>query len=257
MEIKNLFNLKGKTALITGGSQGIGKAISLALAEYGADIIINYRSGNGLATETAEQIRKLGVQCHLFQVDISHKDSAKTISKFISDNKLHVDILVLNASVQIRNSWDKVSVEEFEKQINTNLRSTLMLIQEFYPGMKGKGWGRILTVGSVQQVRPHEQMIVYSASKVAQMSFVRSLAPKFAPFNVTINNIAPGAIETGRNEDVLKDKDYKKLVESKIPVGYIGEPIDCASAALLFCSDAGRYMTGQDLYIDGGMGLNV
>jgi NAD(P)-dependent dehydrogenase (short-subunit alcohol dehydrogenase family) len=123
--------------------------------------------------------------------------------------------------------------------------------------MQKKKWGRILTVGSVQQIRPHQQMIVYAASKVAQMSMVRSLAPQFAPFGITVNNLAPGAIATGRNEEVLADKNYKALVESKIPVGYVGEPDDCASAALLLCSNAGSYITGQDIYVDGGMGLNV
>ena len=255
--IKNLFNLKGKTALVTGGSQGIGKAISLALAEYGADIVINYRSGSALANETAEDIRKLGVKCYLIPCDLSKDCTAKSIVRFVAENNLSIDILVLNASVQIRNEWDKVTIEEFELQMNTNVRSSLQLIQEFYPAMKNNKWGRILTVGSVQQVRPHNQMIVYSASKVAQVSMVKSLAPQFAAYGVTINNLAPGAIATGRNEEVLADEKYKALVESKIPVGYVGESTDCASLALLLCSDASRYITGQDMFVDGGMGLNV
>ena len=257
MQIKNLFNLKGKTALVTGGSQGIGKAISLALAEYGANLVINYRSGKALAEETYQEITAMGVDCHLLQCDLSSVDSAKTIAHYLSENRIEIDILVLNASIQFRKSWDGVTPEEFELQINTNLRASLFLIQELYPAMQKKGWGRILTVGSVQQVRPHQQMIVYAASKVAQASMVKSLAPQFAPFNVTINNLAPGAIATGRNEEVLADKNYKALVESKIPVGYVGEASDCASLALLLCSDASRYITGQDIFVDGGMGLNA
>jgi NAD(P)-dependent dehydrogenase (short-subunit alcohol dehydrogenase family) len=100
-------------------------------------------------------------------------------------------------------------------------------------------------------------MIVYAASKNAQLSMVRSMAPEFARHGVTVNNLAPGAIITGRNEEVLKDNAYKKLTEAKIPLGYIGEPVDCAPAALLLCSDAGRYITGQDIFVDGGMGLNA
>jgi glucose 1-dehydrogenase len=255
--IKNLFNLQGKTALVTGGSQGIGKAISLALAEHGANIILNFRSGKELADQTTAEIISMGVQCHQIQCDLSRLDSAKTISGYLQENKLEVDILVLNASVQIRNSWDAVTPEEYELQMNTNFRASLFLIQELYFTMQQKKWGRILTVGSVQQVRPHQQMIVYSASKVAQLSIVKSLAPQFAPFGVTINNIAPGAISTGRNEEVLSDAKYKAMVESKIPVGYVGEAEDCASLSLVLCSDAGRYITGQDMYVDGGMGLNV
>lgn len=122
--------------------------------------------------------------------------------------------------------------------------------------MQNKQWGRIVTIGSVQQIRPHQQMIIYAASKVAQTSIVKSLAPQFGKYGVTINNLAPGAFNTPRNEAALMDENYKKIVEAKIPLGFIGEPLDCAGAIILLCSDAGRYITGQDLYIDGGMGLN-
>ncbi len=256
MQIKNLFNLKGKTALVTGGSQGIGKAISLALAEYGANVVVNFRSGKALADETWKEITAMGVECNLLQSDLSEVNSAKNITEYLVKNKIEVDILVLNASVQFRKSWDEVTPEEFELQINTNLRASLFLIQQLYPTMQKKQWGRMVTIGSVQQVRPHQQMIAYAASKVAQVSMVKSLAPQFGPYGVTINNLAPGAIQTGRNEEVLKDEQYKKNVEAKIPVGFIGEPSDCAPATLLLCSDAGRYITGQDIYVDGGMGLN-
>jgi NAD(P)-dependent dehydrogenase (short-subunit alcohol dehydrogenase family) len=257
MKIKDLFNLKGKTALVTGGSQGIGKAISLALAEYGANLVINYRSGKELAGQTKKEIESLGVQCSLIACDLSKLGSEKEIAGFLKENKLEVDILVLNASIQFRKNWDEVTAEEFGLQVNTNFRASLFLIQELYPLMKEKKWGRILTVGSVQQIRPHQQMIVYAASKNAQVSMVKSLAPQFALNGVTINNLAPGAIATGRNEEVLADKKYKAVVESKIPVGYVGEASDCAPTALLLCSEAGRYITGQDIFVDGGMGLNV
>lgn len=256
MEIKNLFNLKGKTALVTGGSQGIGKAISQALAEYGANVVVNFRSGKALADQTWKEITEMGVDCHLLQCDLSDVDSSKIITEYLVNNKIEVDILVLNASVQFRKAWNEVTPEEFELQMNTNLRASLFLIQELYPIMQRKQWGRIVTVGSVQQIRPHQQMIAYAASKVAQVSMVKSLAPQFAPTGVTINNLAPGAISTGRNEEVLKDEQYKKNVESKIPIGFIGEPYDCAAMVLLLCSNAGRYITGQDIYVDGGMGLN-
>jgi NAD(P)-dependent dehydrogenase (short-subunit alcohol dehydrogenase family) len=257
MEIKKIFNLQGKTALVTGGSQGIGKAISLALAENGANLIINFRSGKELALQTEKEIKALGVDCHLLACDLSELNSAQTISTFLKERNLDVDILVLNASVQFRKPWNEVTPEEFELQINTNFRSSLFLIQELYPSMQKKNWGRILTIGSVQQVRPHQQMIVYAASKNAQVSMVRSMAPEFAKHGITINNLAPGAIATGRNEEVLADKEYKSIVESKIPVGYVGQALDCAAPALLLCSDAGRYITGQDIFIDGGMGLNT
>lgn len=257
MKIKHLFNLKGKTALITGGSQGIGKAISLALAEYGCNVVINYRSDEKLASETEKEINEMGVRCHLIQCDLSQLNSSEIIADFVQKNNIDIDILILNASVQIRKSWNEVTADEYELQMNTNFRASLMLVQKLYPAMVKNNWGRILTIGSVQQVRPHQEMIVYAASKLAQVSMVKSLAPQFAHSGVTINNLAPGAIATARNKEVLNDKQYKSLVESKIPVGYVGESYDCASLALLLCSDAGRYITGQDMFVDGGMGLPV
>jgi len=255
--IDELFNLAGKTALVTGGSQGIGKYISLALAEKGADIIINYRSDDRLAFETQKEIDALGRKCVLIRYDLSKDDASTVLARQVTDAGLQVDILVLNASIQIRKNWYEVTNEEFEIQINTNLRASLFLIKQFYPAMKEKGWGRILTVGSVQQVRPHQQMIIYAASKCAQLSFMKNLAPQFAPYGVTINNLAPGVIATGRNAEVMQDEAYKHLLEKKIPLGYIGKSADCASSALLLCSDAGRYITGADLFVDGGMGLLV
>jgi len=256
MEIKNLFSLKGKTALVTGGSQGIGKAISLAFAEYGADVVINYRSNGELAEQTKMEIIEKGAKCWLVECDLSLIDSAKTVSGFLRENNLSPDILVLNASVQYRKAWDEVTPEEFEDQININFRSSLFLIQELFPYMKKNGWGRIVTLGSVQQTRPHPQMIVYAASKMAQLSMVKNLAAQIGKYGVTINNLAPGVFPTIRNEEVLQDEKYKAMVEGKIPLGYIGDTADCAATALLLCSDAGKYITGQDIFVDGGMGLN-
>ncbi|RIH65398.1 SDR family oxidoreductase [Mariniphaga sediminis] len=256
MEIKKLFNLKGKTALVTGGSQGIGKAISLALAEYGANLVINYRSNKDLAEQTKKEIIDKGAKCWLVECDLSQVDSAKIISRFLDKNGLSPDILVLNASVQYRKAWDEVTSEEFEAQININFRAALFLIQELFPNMKKNKWGRIVTLGSVQQSRPHPEMIVYAASKMAQLSMVKNLAAQIGKYGVTINNLAPGVFPTIRNEEVLQNEKYKAIVEGKIPLGFIGDPVDCAATTLLLCSDAGRYITGQDIFVDGGMGLN-
>jgi NAD(P)-dependent dehydrogenase (short-subunit alcohol dehydrogenase family) len=256
MEIKNLFDLKGKTALITGGSQGIGKAISLALAEYGADIVINYRSNKMLALQTQQEIVEKGAKCWLIECDLSRFESSAIIGNFLRNNNLSPDILVLNASVQYRKEWYEVTKEEFEDQINTNFRSSLFLIQEIFPYMKEKGWGRIVTLGSVQQARPNPQMIVYAASKMAQLSMVKNLAAQIGKYGVTINNLSPGVFPTIRNEEVLKNNEFKTNIEKKIPLGYIGETYDCGGTALLLCSDAGKYITGQDIFVDGGMSLN-
>jgi len=253
--MKDSFNLQGRTALVTGGSRGIGAAISAIMAEHGADIIMNYHADQDNAAKTRQDITAKGVKCLLWEADISRFTAPREITEWLSNHDVQPDILVLNASVQLRTQWDQVTAAAFEKQMNTNVRASLLLIQAVYRGMQARQWGRILTIGSVQQIRPHPEMIVYAASKNAQLSFVKSLAPSFANQGITINNLAPGAILTGRNEDVLQDESYKHLVESKIPAGFIGQPSDCAAAALLLCSDAGRYITGQNLGVDGGMSL--
>ena len=255
MSISKLFDLTGKTALVTGGSQGIGKAIVLALAENGADVVINYRSNQSLAEQTACEAAQYGRKIWLWPFDLESEQVLEAYRDFAETNNCHADILVANASVQIRKKWDEITNVEFAQQININLRSTLQLIQGVVPHMRQCGWGRILNIGSVQQVRPHNQMCIYAASKSALVNLVKNLAPQLAPFGITVNNLAPGVIATGRNEDALSDPDYKKTIEAKIPSGYIGQPEDCAALALLLCSDAGRYITGVDYLVDGGMGL--
>lgn len=255
MAIKDLYNLKGKTALVTGASQGIGKEIALGLAEMGANVIIHCRSEKTLAEEVVSEVKKLNVLSDSLLVDLAEIDAAEKV--FAESKRLFgtVDILVLNASVQIRKKWQEISPEEFELQVNVNMRSTLMLIQKFIPKMKENRWGKILMIGSVQQKRPHSDMLVYSATKSANMNMVRSLALQLAPFGININNLAPGIIGTARNRDILNDNEYTNKAISKIPLGYIAKAQDCASLAVLLCTDAGQYITGEDIFVDGGMNI--
>ena len=118
--------------------------------------------------------------------------------------------------------------------------------------MKKKGCGRIVTVGSVQEAKPHPDMLIYSASKAAQTNMVKSLSLQLAPFGITVNNMAPGVIYTDRNVEALSDPEYAKKVTASIPVGFYGTPNDCAGTVSLLCSDEGRYITGQSIYVDGG-----
>ncbi len=148
-----------------------------------------------------------------------------------------------------------MTLSEFNAQMNVNVRASLELIQCCVPHMESKGWGRIVTLGSVQQNRPSKQMIVYAASKAAQLSMVKNLAWQLGNKGITINNLAPGVIGTVRNEEVLSNEVFKTKIVKNIPLGYIGEPDDLASMALLLCSDAGRYISGADIFVDGGMSL--
>lgn len=242
-----MFNLKNKTALVTGSTQGIGYAIARAFVEAGARVYVHCSAD----AEKAERIRaELGAHGAVVG-DLSDENATHSLHKATGD----VDILVTNASVQYRTHWDEIPSAELDRQVNVNLKSTLLLMQDYYPAMKEKGWGRVITVGSVQQTKPHPDMAVYAATKCAVMSLVRNVAKQVASYGVTVNNLSPGVIATPRNDAALSDPVYAEKVLAGIPMHFAGEPSDMAGAALLLASDAGRYITGIDLVVDGGMGL--
>lgn len=238
-------DLTGKKALVTGSSRGIGKAIATALYNAGATVYIN---GAGNLQRCEDVCRGLGERAHALVCDLADVNCAQKLYSVTGD----IDILVLNASVQYRNAWSQITTEEFETQINVNLRASLMLIQKYAPYMQNNKWGRIVTIGSVQEAKPHPDMLVYSASKAAQTNMVKSLSLQLAKDGVTVNNVAPGVIYTDRNVQALSDPEYAKKVIDSIPVGFYGEPEDCAGIVKLLCSEEGRYITGQNIFVDGG-----
>ena len=250
-----MFDLKGKTALITGSGQGIGRETALLLAAQGAKVIINWRSRDEIAQETLDELQKAGAEFMTWKYDLSSPTIREDFEKWTKDNDITVDILVLNASVQFRNTWEDITFDEFDAQMHTNVRSSLALIQACVPGMRKNKWGRIVTIGSVQQSRPNTAMAVYAATKAAQNNLVMTLCGQLAGDGITINNVAPGAIETIRNKGVLADSAYRKKIEDSIPVGFVGQSKDVAPLILLLCSNEGRYITGADIPIDGGMSI--
>ena len=245
----------GKTALVTGSSRGIGRAILLALAQHGATVVLHCRKPCDAAEETMRQLSEMGAKYTVVYADLALLDGAQQIFDQVSAQGLQVDILFLNASIELRRSWLTITDEEYDLQMNTNFRSAIKLLQLFVPGMQARKWGRVITVGSVQQRKPHEAMLVYSASKMALCNCVISLAPQLAPDGVTINNLAPGAVRTDRNAEALSDPAYDEKVRNLIPMKYIGVPEDMAGIAVFMASEESKYMTGQDIYVDGGKGL--
>lgn len=246
------FSLKGKRALITGSSRGIGSAIAIELAKAGASVILHC-SGN---TEKAEAVKALiekegGNVDGIISADLMQPESADIIGKLAKN----VDILVLNASLQYRVKWEEISVQEFHEQMNCNLLSSMRLMQKLVPHMRDQKWGRIITIGSVQEAKPHPDMFIYAASKAAQTNMVKSLASQLATDGITVNNVSPGVISTDRNAEVLRDPEYAAKVAASIPVGFYGEKEDCTGIVLLLSSEAGRYITGQNIYVDGGKSL--
>lgn len=242
-----MFDLHGKRALVTGSTQGIGYAIAKTLIAAGAAVTVHCSSDLGKAERIA---RQLGA-ADAVVADLSCPEEVEALPTKTGE----IDILVLNASVQCRRPWTEIPREEAERQMQVNFHASLRLMQCYAPAMERAGWGRIVTVGSVQQTKPHREMPVYAATKCAVMSLVRNLASQLAPSGVTVNNLSPGVIATPRNDAALSQPAYREQVLARIPVGYAGEAEDCAAAALLLCSPEGRYITGIDLPVDGGMSL--
>ena len=240
-----------KTALITGSSRGIGRAIALRLARDGFRIILHGTKESEKLTAVKNEIEKMGGSVTAETADLTDLRETAALAARLGG----VDVLVLNASVQYRRPWQEITAEEATAQLNCNFLSSLLLIQAVAPHMEKSGWGRIVTIGSVQEKKPHPDMLVYSASKAAQANAVQSLALQLAGAGVTVNNVAPGVIYTDRNVEALSDPDYAEKVRASIPVGFYGEPEDCAGIVSLLCSEEGRYITGQSIFVDGGKSI--
>lgn len=240
-----------KTALITGSSRGIGRAIALRLARDGFRIILHGTKESEKLTAVKTEIEKMGGSATAETADLTDLRETAALAARLDG----VDVLVLNASVQYRRPWQEITAEEATAQLNCNFLSSLLLIQAVAPHMEKSGWGRIVTIGSVQEKKPHPDMLVYSASKAAQANAVQSLALQLAGVGVTVNNVAPGVIYTDRNVEALSDPAYAEKVRASIPVGFYGEPEDCAGIVSLLCSEEGRYITGQSIFVDGGKSI--
>ena len=234
-----------KTALVTGSSRGIGRAIAVRLAADGYKVILHASRPSEKLQETKALIEQKGGKVEVVTADLCDAEQTKTLPA-------EVDILVLNASVQYRTPWEQITPAQCHDQLVCNLVSSMLLMQKAVPHMRQNGWGRIITIGSVQEAKPHPDMLIYSASKAAQTNMVRSLSLQLAADGITVNNVAPGVIYTDRNVEALSDAEYAAKVTASIPVGFYGEPEDCAGIVSFLCSEESRYVTGQNIFVDGG-----
>ena len=236
-----------KKVLVTGSTQGIGKEIALNFVKRGYEVIVH-------CSKDIEKANRIKEEIGAHQAVVCDLSNMLEVDSLIEKTGA-VDCLILNASVQFKETWDKISDDTFDKQFNVNVKSTLKLIQAYAPKMKEQGFGRIITLGSVNQHRQHLELSMYSATKCAVYKLVEVIAKDLAPYGVTVNNISPGAILTPRNEGAYNDENIRKSVENCIPMGRFGNPSDCVGAVMMLCSEDGAYITGADIIIDGGMRL--
>ncbi len=247
--------MEGHTALITGSARGIGHGIALAFAEFGATVILHDICMDETLESALKEVRQFAPASGAVTGNLSEAGMG---SKILHDAVATVgapDIVIANASVQMRKHWLDVTPDDALMQMQVNFHSVLQLFQAAYPAMQQRGWGRLVTIGSVQERKPHPEMPIYAASKAALENLMRNLALIVASDGITVNNIAPGVFNTIRNHAALSNPEYVKKVREKIPVRDFAEPRDAAGAALLLCSQAGRYINGTTIAVDGGMGV--
>ena len=243
--------LAGRVALVTGAARGIGLAIATGLAEAGAAVILHDRDRAATDRAVAELVAR-GFAAEGLVHDLADPAAPERMRAALEAGP---DILILCASVEIREGWDRISEAALALQSEVNLHATVRLIQAFLPGMIVRGFGRIVAIGSVQEERPNPSHFYYAATKAAQTSMILNLARTLREPGITCNVIKPGAILTDRNRAVLADPAYQAAVLERIPLRRIGAPQDCVGAAVLLCSPEGAYINGAEIAVDGGLRL--
>ena len=248
-----MFELTGKTAVVTGGSRGIGRAICLKLAGQGANIVLNYAGNAAAAEETRAACEALGVRALAVQGDVADPAACNALIDTAIEAFGQVDILVCNAGITRDNLLMRMSDEEFQKVIDTNLKGTFHCMRAVIRPMMKKRRGRIISISSVVGLIGNAGQINYAASKAGVIGMTRSLAREVASRGITVNAVAPGFIRTDMT-DVRSDAVKGGILRS-IPLGKLGEAEDVANTVLFLASDEAAYITGQVLSVDGGMAM--
>ena len=245
--------LTGKTALITGASRGIGKAIAKKLAVDGAEVIINYSHSGEAAEQTAEEIRVAGGTAETIQCDVSDYKACEEMIKTLAEKKGHLDILVNNAGITRDGLLMRMSEEDFDQVISTNLKGAFNTTRHISRQLLKQKSGRIINISSVSGILGNAGQANYSASKAGIIGLTKSTARELSSRGITVNAVAPGFVNTEMTA-VLSDRVKEALVE-QIPLGRIAEPEEIAAAVAFLASEDAAYITGQVLSVDGGMAM--
>ncbi|MFC7442415.1 3-oxoacyl-[acyl-carrier-protein] reductase [Laceyella putida] len=243
--------LNGKTAVVTGGSRGIGRAIATALAEAGADVAIFYAGNHAAAEETMQAVKATGRQGLALKVDVSDSQQVDAAMKEVQSTFGRIDILVNNAGITRDNLLMRIKEEDWDQVINTNLKGVFLCTKAVIRPMMKQKSGRIINISSVVGLAGNPGQANYVAAKAGVIGLTKTTAKELASRGITVNAIAPGFITTDMT--AVLDEELKKQMLSEIPLGFFGEPRDIAEAVKFLASESGRYITGQTIQVDGGM----
>jgi NAD(P)-dependent dehydrogenase (short-subunit alcohol dehydrogenase family) len=251
MPVTELFNLTGRVALVTGGSQGLGKAMARGLAEAGADIIIASRREVELTAALADILAGTGRQGHAIVADLSQRSEATRLARAAEARFGRVDILVNNAGTNAPEAIDAITDETWDNVLELNLSSVMALTRALVPGMRARKWGRVVHISSIMGFVSKEKRNVYSATKSALLGLARASALDLGDDGVTVNCLAPGPFLTELPARVLSKKEQDEFARTTA-LNRWGDPKELVGPLLLLVSEAGSYITGQTLLVDGG-----
>ena len=246
-------NLSGKVALVTGASRGIGRQIALTLAGYGAAVIVNYNGSEAKAKEVVEEITQAGGSAEAIQCSVSDFEKSGAMIQEIIKKYGRLDILVNNAGVTRDNLIMKMSEEEFDQVLDTNLKGTFNTIRHVSRQMLKQRSGKIINISSVSGVLGNAGQANYAASKAGVIGLTKTMARELASRGITVNAVAPGFVDTEMTE-VLKEE-VKEAAVAQIPLKRFGKPEEIAAAVAFLASEKADYMTGQVIHVDGGMAI--
>ena len=248
----NPFQLEGRTALITGGSRGLGFVFAQTLAQAGASIVIVSREEERCRHVAQELEQSFGRPMYALGCDVAQAEQVDALYDTVTSSVEHIDILINSAGLNRRNPIAELRVEDWDDVVDANLKAPFLMARKFGPAMAQRGWGRIIHLGSILSAIGIPGRTPYAASKAGLLGLTRTLALEWANRNVTVNALCPGPFKTDMNIELIRDPVRFQEFVQKIPMGRWGELNELTGPILFLASEASSYMTGQTLYIDGG-----